>query len=160
MAVSKIRKISSWTLIACTIVTLVVVALFFFGGDNEPLDGKMWYPKFTELVLTWTYIILGITIVATLLFAFVQFANTFKTDAKKALVSLGVLVLFVLLFVVTYLAGNGTPIDRLATSEATIPYNVPGWLKLMDMLLYSIYTMFAITLVAIIAGSVTKIFNK
>ncbi|MDR1919453.1 MAG: hypothetical protein LBQ65_07390 [Tannerellaceae bacterium] len=158
MAVTKIRKISSWVLIVCTVIMLVVVGLFFAGGENEPYNGQ-WNPKYTDSLLYWMYALFGITLVATLFFAILQFANNFRVDAKKALIGLGVIVLFVVLLFGTYSIGDGTPIPILAKPDIE-SYNTPFWLKLTDMFLYSIYVMAALTILGIIVGSVKKIFEK
>jgi|LSPZ01.1.fsa_nt_gi TRAP-type C4-dicarboxylate transport system permease small subunit len=159
MAVTKIRKISSWTLIFVTIVLLGVLGLFLFGGDNPPYGGKSWYPKNTDILLYWTYIILAITLVATVIFALLQFVNNFRTDAKKALVGLGVVVAFAALLFITYSIGSGESIARLASSSSAA-YNIPSWLKFADMMIFSIYAMFAVTLIAIVAGIVKNILTK
>ncbi|GHV48514.1 hypothetical protein FACS1894181_04430 [Bacteroidia bacterium] len=160
MAVTRIRKISSWTLIIVTLVLLGIMGAFFAGGDNPPLNGKSWYPKNTDLLLYWTYIIFAITLVATLFFALLQFVNNFRHDPKKALLGLGVIIAFIALLFITYTIGSDDSIAKLASSEGSKAYNVPGWLKTADMLIYSIYAMFAVTLVAIVVGSVKNIFSK
>jgi hypothetical protein len=137
---------------------LILVGLFFLGGENEPYNGQ-WNPKYTDPLLYWMYALLGITLVTMFFFAIAQFINNFKTDAKKALWGLGVIVLFVILFLGTYSIGDGTPMSSLAKVE-TEAYNVPLWLKLTDMFLYSIYIMAGLTILAIIMGSVKRIFAK
>ncbi|MDR2811242.1 MAG: hypothetical protein LBB84_11935 [Tannerellaceae bacterium] len=158
MAVTKIRKISSWVLIVCTIIMLVLIGMFFGGGENEPYNGQ-WNPKYTDALLYWMYTLFGITLVATLFFAIVQFINNFRTDPKKALVGLAIIVLFVVLFFVTYSIGDGTPMSALTKPDVEA-YNTPGWLKVTDMFLYSIYIMLGFTILAIIIGSVKKFFTK
>jgi bacteriorhodopsin len=106
------------------------------------------------------YALLAITLITLFVFAIQQFINNFKTDAKKALLSLGIIVLFVILFFATYAIGDGTPLTRLSLSDATVDYNVPFWLKYADMLLYSTYILFALAALAILVGSVKKVLNK
>ncbi|MDR1557248.1 MAG: hypothetical protein LBS88_09510 [Tannerellaceae bacterium] len=158
MAVTKIRKISSWVLLACTFIMLAVVGLFFFGGNNEPYNGQ-WNPKYTDILLYWMYALFVITLVAIGAFVVVQFAGNFRTDAKKALVGLGIIILFVLLFVGTYTLGDGTPIPTLAKPDIE-EYNTSFWLKLTDMFLYSIYVMGVLTILGVIVGSVKRVFEK
>jgi 4-amino-4-deoxy-L-arabinose transferase-like glycosyltransferase len=137
---------------------LALIVLFFFGGDNEPYNGQ-WNPKYTDTLLYWMYALLGITLVALLFFAILQFFNNFRTDAKKALIGLVVIVLFVILLFGTYSIGNGTPIPTLAKPEVEA-YNTPFWLKLTDMFLYSIYIMASLTIAGILAGSVKGLFAR
>ncbi|MDR2389994.1 MAG: hypothetical protein LBD89_09475 [Tannerellaceae bacterium] len=137
---------------------LVLIGLFFFGGDNEPYNGQ-WNPKYADTLLYWMYTLFGITLVATLFFAFVQFANNFRTDSKKALVGLAVIALFVILLFTTYSIGDGTPMSALAKPDVEA-YNTPVWLKLTDMFLYSIYIMAGLTILGIIIGSIKRFFTK
>ncbi|MDR2533906.1 MAG: hypothetical protein LBC81_03915 [Tannerellaceae bacterium] len=156
MAVTKIRKISSWTLVITTVILLVVLGLFLTGGTNPPLNGKSLYPKQTDTLLYWGYVMFGLTLLATIIFALLQFVQNFRNDAKKALLGLGVIIAFAALLFITYSIGSGEPIARLATGSSS-SYNVPSWLKTADMLIYSIYAMFILTFVAIVIGSVKNI---
>ncbi|MDR1646290.1 MAG: hypothetical protein LBS05_10840 [Tannerellaceae bacterium] len=158
MAVTKIRKFSSWVLVLCTVILLAIVGLFFFGGNNEPYNGQ-WNPKYTDLLLYWTYALLVITVVAIVFFVVVQFAGNFKANPKKALFGLGIIVLFAILFLGTYSIGDGTPMPALAKPE-TEDYNTSGWLKVTDMFFYSIYIMAALTILGVIVGSVKRVIEK
>lgn len=158
MAVTKIRKISSWSLLACTAITLVVLGMFFFGGDNEPYKGEYWSPAFLDLFLNWQYILFALCAASTLFFGVWQFASSFKTNAKGALMGLGVILLFFVLLFLTYTIGSETPVN-VVNSEAQA-YNVPFWLKVTDMWLYTTYTLVGLVVLAIFAGSFRRIFNK
>jgi hypothetical protein len=105
------------------------------------------------------YALLGITLVAILSFVIAQFVGNFKTDVKKALTGLGIIVLLAVLFLGTYSLGDGTPIATLAKPELE-SYNTPFWLKLTDMFLYSIYVMAILTILAVAVGSAKKVFEK
>jgi len=157
MAVTKIRKISSWTLVACTVVTLVVLGLFYFGGDDEPYK-EMWNPHYTDLYIYWMYILFALAAAAAVLFGIWQFISNFKDNPKGGVMGLVVLVLFFGLLFVTYAIGGDTPLPVM-NSEAQ-EFNVPFWLKLTDMWLYSTYTLTGLVIIAIFAGSLKKIFNK
>ena len=66
MAVTKISRISRWTLYAMSVVTVVLIGLFFLAGNVQPeqqyaeLVGKV-EPVFTDALLYWVYILLGIS---------------------------------------------------------------------------------------------------
>ncbi|MDH6534938.1 hypothetical protein D0T51_08085 [Parabacteroides sp. 52] len=158
MAVTKIRKISSWTLIACTVITLVVLGLFFLGGDDEPYKGEMWNPIYTGLLLNWMYVLMGVTAAATVLFGLWQFITNFRQNPKGGLMGLVVLVLFFGMLFISYTMGNGTPIPGLNADIQE--YNTPMWLKMTDMWLYSTYILTGLVVLAILAGSVKRIINK
>ncbi len=80
MAVTKIRKISSWTLLISAVITVVILAMFYFGG--VVVEGAdMPEPVYTNLLLNWAYIIFGLTALSTLVFAIWQLIIAFKSDA-------------------------------------------------------------------------------
>ena len=101
MAVTKIRKLSSWTLLVISIITVIVVGMFFGGGVQDPAAENKDY-VYTELLLNWTYLVFFVTIIALVALGLWQFASTLKTNPKSALGSFIVAVLFVLLLVITY----------------------------------------------------------
>ena len=66
MAVTKIHRTSRTVLIVGIVISIVVMGLFYFGGQAAPenlVAGDMSQPQFTDLVLYWAYVLLGITIV-------------------------------------------------------------------------------------------------
>ncbi len=157
MAVTKIRRISSWTLLVCAVISVVVFAMFYLGGTVDP-SAEMKEPVYTGLLINWMYVIFAITAVSTILFAIWQFIGSLRTNAKSALLGLGVIVLFFVLMFVCYTIGDGTPLPIV--SADTAKYNVPFWLKVSDMWLYSTYVLLGLTVLAILWGSVKKIFSK
>ncbi|MDL2245677.1 hypothetical protein LJC54_09310 [Parabacteroides sp. OttesenSCG-928-J18] len=157
MAVTKIRKMSSWTLIVSVVISVAVLLAFFLGGVVDPA-AEMKEPIYTGMLLNWIYIIFAITAVSTLLFAVWQFIGMFKTNPKGAMMGLGALVLFAGLMIVCYMIGDGTPLPLV--SADTAKYNIPMWLKVTDMWIYSIYALVALLVIAILWGSLRKIFGK
>ena len=158
MAVTKIRRISSWLLLLCTIISLTVIVLFFFGGDHELYKGEMWNPIYMDLMLYWQYILLAVTIVVALIFAIWQFGTKFKNNPKSALMGLAVLVLFAAMLFITYTMGDPTPVP-VVNSESQA-FNTTFWLKFSDMWLYSTYIMLGLCILAVCGGSVKKILKK
>lgn len=158
MAVTKIRKISSWSLVACTVATLVVLGLFLFGGDDEPYLGELWNPHYTGLFLYWMYILFAVATASAVLFEVGQFILNFKDNPKGGMMGLIVIVLFFGMLFITYTLGADTPLPIL--NEEAQKYNVPFWLKVTDMWLYSTYILTGLVILAVFAGSIKKIFNK
>ena len=161
MAVTNIRKISSWTLYAVTIINLAMLALFYFGGLGEPLgiDGESKNPIYTGELLIWCYIILILCAVGMLLFGLIQFGSKFKTNPKAALVMLGVYAGLALLLIVAYSLGDGTPLT-VHLNEESQQFNVGFWLKLTDMWLYAMYILSALAILAMFWGSIRKLLSK
>lgn len=157
MAVTKIRKISSWTLLISSIVSVVVLGMFFGGGVVDPA-AEMKEPIYTGLLIDWTSVLFFGTIVSTVLFAIWQFISLLKTDAKSALASLVTLVLFAGLLFITYTMGDATPLTGLnADSQA---YNTAGWLKASDMWIMSTIILIGMIIACVVWGSIKRILGK
>lgn len=157
MAVTKIRKISSWTFLASIIISLVVIALFLFGGQvgaDQKIIADLSQPAYTDMMLYWAYALLGVTIVVLVLFAILGFFQNLKVNRKGALGSLLVLVALAALFGITYSIGSGELLHIPGYEGAD---NNPTTLKMTDMWIYSMYIMLVISIVAII---VTPLFAK
>lgn len=152
MAVTKIRKVSSWTLLASIGISLIVVLIFFFGGSHMEGENKVY--EFIGLLLSWTYILFIVCVIAALYFALMGIINAFKHDKKSALMSMGGFALLVIVLLISYAIGDTTKMANLNIDSAK--FNTPHWLKISDMFLYSIYTMFTLVVVAIIWGTVRK----
>lgn len=150
-------KISYYALYVMFALIIAVIALFFFGGDAEGaavlagVDPEMWQPANTDALLYLTYALLAVAIVATLIGAIFQFASSLKDSPKTALKSLLGLVLLILVLVVSWSMGSG---ETLVIPGYDGTDNVPFWLKITDMFLYSIYFLFGATILAIIFNSI------
>ena len=157
MAVTKIRKISSWTLLICSIISIVVLGMFYAGGvvdhaaeNKEPIN--------TGLLIDWTSALFFATIVSTVLFAVWQFISLLKTDAKSAISSLGALVIFAAILFITYSMGDPTPLTGLnAESEK---YNTEGWLLITDMWIMSTIVLVCLIIACVVWGSLKRIIGK
>ncbi|MDD2512669.1 MAG: hypothetical protein PHH64_06520 [Proteiniphilum sp.] len=150
MAVTKIHRTSKTALITGVLISIAVMALFYLGGQvpaHEKIAADMSQPKFTDMVLYWSYILFAITIVVLLLFAIANFFRQLKESPKKALGGFLALVGIALLLLVTYFIGDGTLLNIPGYDG---PDNRPATLKLTDMWLYSAYIMLALTFLAII----------
>ncbi|MDD2590540.1 MAG: hypothetical protein PHO13_06580 [Fermentimonas sp.] len=149
MAVTKIHRTSRLTLIISILISIVVLGLFFFGGqvpEHEKIGADMAQPVFTDLLLYWMYALLAITVVVLIGFAIVEFGRGLKENPKKALRGFYAILGLAALLVITYVIGDGTLLS-IPGYEGTD--NVPTVLKITDMWLYSIYFMLTITVLAI-----------
>ena len=128
MAVTKISRISRWTLYAMSVVTVVLIGLFFLAGNVQPeqqyaeLVG-LTEPVFTDALLYWVYVLLGVTLLAVFVFSIFGFINNLRHNRKKAINSLITLVVFAVLLVIAYTIGDGTPLNILGYEG---PDNVKG----------------------------------
>lgn len=150
MAVTKIHRTSKITLITSIIISIIVMGLFFFGGqvpDSEKIGADMLQPAFTDVVLYWMYALLVITVVSLIAFAILDFARGLKENPKKALSGFSALLGLAALLIATYVIGDGS---LLAIPGYEGTDNVPPVLKMTDMWLYSMYFMLVVTILAII----------
>ena len=157
MAVTKIRKLSSWTVLIISLITVVVVGIFFGGGVVDPAAEVKDY-VYTELLLNWTYLVFFLTIIALVVLGVWQYASVLKTNPKSAVMSLVVLVLFALLLIVNYSIGDGTPLTTLNADSQT--YNTSFWLKCTDMWIQSTIVLFLLIIAAIAWGTIKRIMSK
>ena len=157
MAVTKIRKISSWTLLLTSIISIVVLGMFYAGGVVDP-SVEMKEPIYTGLLLNWTSVLFFITIVSTVIFAIWQFTSLLKTSPKSALASFIVIICFAAMMFITYSMGDVTPMKGLNADSQV--YNIPFWLKVTDMWIYSSAILMILIIVAVAAGSVKKMLNR
>jgi len=147
-------KVSYYVLYAMFALIVIVLGLFYFGGQMEtPLVYDMDNPANTDALLYLMYGLFGIAIVATVVAAIFQFGSALKDNPKGAIRSLLGLILLVLVLVVAWSMGSG---ETLAIQGYEGTDNVPFWLKLTDMFLYSIYFLLLVTVVAIIGSSIKK----
>ena len=152
-------RISYYALYAMFAVILIVLGLFYLGGDAQGadvvvgVDPEMWQPAYTNALLMLIYVLFGLAVAATLIGAIFQFGAALKDNPANAIKSLLGLVLLAVVLVVAWAMGDGTPMQIQGYSGTD---NVPFWLKLTDMFLYSIYILLFVTIVAIIASGIKK----
>lgn len=150
----KIQKISGSVLYVILAISLVVVGLFFIGGeDPNPLVPDMAQPVYTDSLIYLMYILLGVTIIITLIAAIYQFVMNFIHSPKDAIRSLSGIVILIGVLIVSWIVGSG---QTLAMPGYDGSENVPFWLKLTDMFLYTIYIMMALLVLLIFAFGVAK----
>jgi hypothetical protein len=115
-------------------------------------------PVNTDLLLYWCYIIFVVTIIALVILGLFQFVSTVKTKPKSALASLGVLILFAALLGLTYSIGDATALPGI--NEDSAQFNTPFWLKVSDMWILSMFILLTVCILALISGTVIKVFRK
>ena len=153
----KIQKVSGSVLYVILAITIIVAGLFFFGGeDPNPLVPDMSQPVYTDSLIYLMYVLLGITIIITLAAAVYQFVMNFIDSPKAAIKSLASIIVLVGLLIVTWAAGSEQALVMPGYDGAE---NVPFWLKLTDMFLYTIYIMMAVLILLILGFGISKKFK-
>ena len=146
-------KMSYYALYVCFALILVVLGMFYFVGYNNPV-GEYNEPAHTETLIYLMYGMFGVCVAVTLVGAIAQFGAALRDNPMSGVKSLLGIVLLVVVLVVSYSMG----------SEATImtgdgPYSDAFWLKITDMLIYSIYCLFGVAAVGTILN-LSGIFKK
>lgn len=152
-------KLSYYVLYAVFAAILVVLGLFYFGGDAKAdavmmgVDPEMWQPAQMDTLLYLVYGLLGLTVVATVIAFLMQFGSALKDNPVQALKSLVGVILLVVVMIVAWSMASGEPL-QLPGYDGTD--NVPFWLKITDMFIYTIYFLLGATVLAMIFSSVKK----
>ena len=147
-----IEKISGITVLLLGIVSVVLVALIYVGGNAESLtigEDVLTVPKFTEPLIFWCYILIGLTIGITLILTLIGFVKTFAESPLAGLKTLIPIAIFVVLFVVAWSLGSSDKVSIIGYEGTD---NVGFWAQFTDMIIYAIYALF-IAVIATIAGS-------
>lgn len=145
-----LEKISGLTVLLLGLVSVVLVTLIYVGGNDTPLmvgEDTLTNPTFTNPLLYWSYFLLVLTLGITVLFTLIGFIKKLAENPTNALKSLIPLVLFALVFVVSWFLGSG---EQVAIIGYEGTENQGFWAQFSDMIIYSIYALFiglAITIV-------------
>ena len=161
MKASKIASIVYYTLI---IISLVVLALFFFVGfgNMESLpSGYYKSPQFTDLLMYWMYALAAICGVCTLVGAVTAKGGKVDSNMPKwgAILAKVGLWLFLPVLVISWFVGARFLGSAEPLVTGTGLYEDAFWLQATDAIIYTVYVLLAVTAVALIA-SLTGIFKK
>jgi hypothetical protein len=142
-------KYALWSLLA---LGIVFIAMFFLGGSNGSLEVAgdfLDIPRFSDAFLVWNYILFGLAVLITLAVVVVEFANNWKTNRRKAYMTLGVVGGFILLALICWFAGSPEKIDIIGYEGTD---NEGAWAQLADAVIYACYFLFAATIAALVWG--------
>ena len=157
MKASKIASIAYYVLLA---ISLVVFVLFFcvgFGREEAVASGFKKAPQFLGLLMYWMYALVAICTVCTVAGAVTSKGGKVDSNMPKwgeVLAQVGTW-LFVPVLLVTYFLGDDTPI-RMGTGEL---YESTFWLVATDAMIYTIYVLVVVTILAL-AVSLSGILKK
>ncbi len=147
---SKISKYSNYVLYLLFAITLVYVIMFYFGDVNE--DSAYPHPVATDAFLNWANILFWVAIAITLGFELYHIVMNPKS-AVRTLISLAIIAVIVL---VAYGLSDDTPLKIVGYQG---PDNVPSMLAMAGTMLYTMYILFAVTLVVILYTELSRLFK-
>ncbi|MEG1563565.1 MAG: hypothetical protein RR365_07535 [Bacteroides sp.] len=147
-------KLSYYVLYALFAAILIVLGFFYMGGEMAvSIVPDMSTPNYTDALLYLMYALFAIAIVVTVVAFVYQFGTALKDNPMGAIRSLVGIIILVAVLVISWAMGSG---ETLVIPGYSGTENVPFWLKLTDMFLYTIYFLLAATVVAIIGSSIKK----
>ncbi len=140
-----------WILLA---VSLIVFAMFYFGGEataDEHLalgvDTSLSMPAQTDALVYWMYALVLATIAATVIAAIIQYGSLLKDSPKAAIKSLLGVIALIALMGGTYAMGDNTPLNLVGYTGSD---NQAPWLAVGDMFAYTIYVEIGVLVVLMI----------
>ena len=98
----KINKILNIVTIVMFVITVVLLGLFYFGGELP--NSQYVTPVYTEQLLWWSYLLFGVAIVAALVFPIARLFTRPK-EAMKSFIALAGIIVLVL---IAYSMSDGT----------------------------------------------------
>lgn len=151
-----VERVSGITVLLLGIVSVILVALIYLGGNAESLvigEESLTVPKFTDPLLYWSYLLIVLTIGITISLTIYGFVKTLIASPAAALKTLIPLVLFAIIFVVSWMLGSA---ERISIIGYEGTENVGFWAKFSDMLIYSSYVLFIALLLTIVGAGVYR----
>ena len=151
-----IERISLFTILIFGIVSIVLVALIYFGGTYDPVmvnDQPLDNPKITDTLLVWCAILIGLAILSTVIVSLVRFVKKLMLEPKSAPKTIIPIIIFILVFVFAWMLGSD---DYVAIIGYAGDENVGFWAHFTDMLIFASYTLFIAIALTIIGSSVYK----
>lgn len=147
-----ISKVILWVLL---LFGIFATAVFFLGGNQaegyEVAGDMLAVPNFTNLFIGTNYAYFFLVLLATLVFVVVGFARKFQQNRKSALFSLGIVVAFVLLFVICWFLGSPDKLNIIGYEGTD---NQGFWAQLSDMMMYACYILVCGVVCSIVFGAV------
>ncbi|MCR4619289.1 MAG: hypothetical protein K5633_01200 [Paludibacteraceae bacterium] len=154
------QKVSKYILWAMMGISALLLILFFLiqGEDSIEVGGDAyWSPTFINPLLYWGYLLLCATVVITIVSVAIQYSINYKKNQKSAIKTLVYVGALILILGLTYAIGNGEKMELIGYEG---DQNFGAWAKFTDMCLYTIYTLVAIAVCAILWSVVKKYIDK
>ncbi|MDD2996619.1 MAG: hypothetical protein PHP99_10480 [Paludibacter sp.] len=136
------------------ILSGIFVAMIYVGGNAESLEvgGELLtVPKYTDTLLYWSYFLIGLIVVITLLLIVLGFVKSLVANPLSAIKSLIPLIIFILIFVVAWSLGSAEKISIIGYEGTE---NEGFWAQFTDMVIYASYALFAAVVLAILGARV------
>ena len=155
------KNISKIALVIGLVVSLIVLILYFAGGDTTALTStgqETTAPKNIDWMLYWIYITVAIGVILLIIFAVKTILTMFQTDPKEAIKSVVTVAAFFVLMIVCYVISPEKEFSRIVNGE--VETFSESTMKMIDMWLYSIYFLLAATVCLVVFFAVKRFISK
>jgi hypothetical protein len=155
------KNISKIALVIGLVVSLIVLILYFAGGDTTAVTStgaETTAPKNLDWMLYWIYVTVAIGVILLVLFAIKTVITMFQTDPKEAIKSIVTVAAFFVLLIVCYVISPEKEFSRIVNGEVETYSQTT--MKMIDMWLYSIYFLLAATVVLVVLFAVKRFISK
>lgn len=140
------------------LVGILTAVMFFAGGSEGSLEVAgdfLNIPKFTDLLLYWIYVLVGLVILVTFGFVLAKLVETFKVDPKAGIRSVLVVLAAIGLVALCWFLGSPEKVEILGYEGTD---NVGTMARLSDAIMYLVYILTASTVAALVWGVIyTKV---
>ena len=146
------KLIPKVTILVLMLLGILAAVMFFVGGSEGSLEVAgdfLNIPKYTDLLLYWNYVLVAVVVLVTFGFVFAKLIETFKVDAKKGLLSVGVILAAVGLCALCWWLGSPEKIEILGYEGTD---NVGFWAQYSDMCLWATIIFSAATVLALVGS--------
>lgn len=149
------------TLLVLLAIGIVISVMFYVGGSEaeglEVAGDILSIPTFSNLFLTWNYILVALVVLVTLFVVVYEFVNKFKYNKKGAINTLIVLIAAVAVCAVCWMLGSPEEVKILGYEGTE---NVGFMAQLTDAMMYLCYILVLGVVVTIAWGAIYKAQKK
>jgi hypothetical protein len=154
----KLNKIIPNIVLAVLLATTVIICLFFYlGGNVDPTqsivpDPEMVEPKYTGLIINFTYVLLVLVCVITVAAALISFITKVLSNPKSAMTTIIGVGSLAIILILSYVLGSSEQLNIIGYEGTQTDFQ----LKLSDMCLFTSYILFGIAVVVSAASFFVK----
>ena len=144
------EKYAKYSLYGIMGISVILTAIFYFGGVVPGTEGPTPEPKITDVIIKYSYILLVLAVVGLVGFSIFNLIGNPKNVKNIAII----LIVAAVIFLISRLLSSG---EVLTLPGYKGTDNEPGVLKNVDTALFSTYILLGVTVVAIIYSEIAKL---
>lgn len=145
------KQISNWTLGVLSLISTVFSLVVWFGPEVSPGE-----PILTETLLNWTYFLIALSVIVTLVLQVMKVADKIAYDKREGFKILYIILGMAVIGLVSYLLSDGTV---LKIPGYTGTENVAFWLQMTDIMLFVMYFFFIVSIGLLVFSEIYRMFK-